>query len=52
MTPIEYARDMVNITSPRKLLYNCIFNKYKMEQDDDNGYKRKLHAKVHRILVI
>lgn len=46
MTPIDYARDMVNITSPRKLLYNCIFSKYKMEQDDDNGYKRKLHAQV------
>lgn len=46
MTPMEYARESVTITSSRKLLYNCIFNKYKMEQDDDNDYKRKLLAKV------
>ncbi|KAJ8953941.1 hypothetical protein NQ318_019184 [Aromia moschata] len=42
MTPIDYVRDNVSITSARKLLYNCIFNKYKLELDECNNYERKL----------
>lgn len=46
MTPLEYVRDMVTLTSARKLLYNCIFSKYKAEQQEEDGYKRKLHTQV------
>ncbi|KAJ8926518.1 hypothetical protein NQ314_021120 [Rhamnusium bicolor] len=45
MTPIDYVKENVSITSARKLLYNCIFNKFKMDADDDHVYERKLSGK-------
>ncbi|XP_050296672.1 uncharacterized protein LOC126736387 [Anthonomus grandis grandis] len=42
ISPIEYARDHVSISSERKLLFNCIFDKFKMEADLENEYERKL----------
>lgn len=51
MTPLEYVRDHINITSVRKLLYNCIFNKFKMEADEeDTG--RKLLGSVRKCVHI
>ncbi|VEN40941.1 unnamed protein product [Callosobruchus maculatus] len=44
MSPLEYVKDNVNLSSPRKLLYNCIFSKYKMKLDDESCYERKLSA--------
>ncbi|KAF7282148.1 hypothetical protein GWI33_003114 [Rhynchophorus ferrugineus] len=42
MTPLTYAREHVFISSGRKLLFNCVFNKFKMEADLENEYDRKL----------
>lgn len=36
MSPLEYIQNYVVISSPRKLLYNCIFNKFKIINDEDN----------------
>lgn len=33
MTPLDYVRDHVSISSERKLLFNCIFNKFKLDND-------------------
>lgn len=46
MTPLDYIRENVSITSTRKLLYNCIFNKFKMDIEDDHEYERKLSGEV------
>ncbi|CAG9830692.1 unnamed protein product [Diabrotica balteata] len=46
LTPIDYVKDNIYITSPRKLLYNCIFEKYRMENDDETEHDRQLHCKV------
>ncbi|XP_050503692.1 uncharacterized protein LOC114326279 [Diabrotica virgifera virgifera] len=48
LTPIEYVKDNIYITSPRKLLYNCIVEKYRMENDDENECDRQLHCKQMR----
>ncbi|XP_057667786.1 uncharacterized protein LOC130900879 [Diorhabda carinulata] len=48
MTPIDYVKDNVRITSARKLLYNCIFEKYKIEIEDETEYDRRLHCKNMR----
>lgn len=45
MTPLEYVQNNVVISSPRKLLYNCIFNKFKMD-DVEVKTERKLIGKV------
>ncbi|CAH1154400.1 unnamed protein product [Phaedon cochleariae] len=45
LTPIEYLRDNVQITSARKLLYNCIFDQWKMEMEDDVDYERQILGK-------
>ncbi|XP_025831846.1 uncharacterized protein LOC108732558 [Agrilus planipennis] len=37
LTPLEYLRDNVVISSARKLLYKCVFNKHRPE--DDIGQK-------------
>ncbi|KAL1490727.1 hypothetical protein ABEB36_013375 [Hypothenemus hampei] len=34
MSPIEYLKNHVSISSERKLLFSCIFNKFKLETDD------------------
>ncbi|CAG9769572.1 unnamed protein product [Ceutorhynchus assimilis] len=46
MTPIAYIRDHVSVSSERKLLFNCIFNKFKMEADLENEHERKLSGKA------
>lgn len=45
MTPMEYVRDMVSISSEKKLLYNCIFNIFKIDIEDD--INRKLSGQVN-----
>lgn len=48
MTPLEYIKDNISVTSARKLLYNCIFNRNKIEQEDDiieQEYDRKISGK-------
>nr|XP_023027621.1 uncharacterized protein LOC111515637 [Leptinotarsa decemlineata] len=45
LTPLEYLKDNVHITSSRKLLYNCIFNQYKIDKDDDIDYERRVSGK-------
>lgn len=48
MTPLEYIRDHVTITKSRKLLYNCIFNQFKMESDlGEFEIQRKLSGTVN-----
>ncbi|XP_018566349.1 uncharacterized protein LOC108907241 [Anoplophora glabripennis] len=42
MTPLDYVRENISITSARKLLYNCIFNKFKMEVEGGGEYERKV----------
>ncbi|XP_030761864.1 uncharacterized protein LOC115886732 [Sitophilus oryzae] len=42
ITPLIYAKEHVSITSGRKLLFNCVFNKFKMETDIDDAYERKM----------
>ncbi|KAJ3644663.1 hypothetical protein Zmor_022375 [Zophobas morio] len=44
MTPLEYVQNNVVISSPRKLLYNCIFNKFKLD-DVEVKTERKLIGK-------
>ncbi|KAJ8916127.1 hypothetical protein NQ315_004494 [Exocentrus adspersus] len=44
MTPLDYVRENVSISSARKLLYNCIFNKFRMEGDGDSDCERRLHG--------
>lgn len=44
MTPLEYIKNNVTISSPRKLLYNCIFNKFKI--DELKASERKLRGQV------
>lgn len=39
MTPLDYVRDHVSISSERKLLFNCIFNKFKMDNPRGSGDK-------------
>lgn len=47
MTPLDYVADNVHITSSRKLLYNCVFNKFRNEDATSNGkYQRKISGKV------
>ncbi|CAH1968938.1 unnamed protein product [Acanthoscelides obtectus] len=46
MTPLQYVRNHVNLSSQRKLLYNCIFRRYKIELDDEHSYERKVSADV------
>lgn len=46
MTPIEYVKEHVNISSERKLLFNCIFNKFKMEAELENEHDRKLSGQA------
>ncbi|RZC41389.1 uncharacterized protein BDFB_002019, partial [Asbolus verrucosus] len=41
MTPLTYLQHHVNISSPRKLLYNCIFNKFKIESETDSERRIK-----------
>ncbi|XP_072380490.1 uncharacterized protein [Diabrotica undecimpunctata] len=48
LTAIDYVKDNIYITSPRKLLYNCIFEKYRMENDDETEHDRQLHCKQMR----
>lgn len=42
---MEYVKDNVSITSPRKLLYNCIFNKCKAEFCDEDDKRKTLPGK-------
>ncbi|XP_066138711.1 uncharacterized protein [Euwallacea fornicatus] len=44
MTPIEYLQENVSISSERKLLFNCIFNKFKT--DIDSKVERKMSSHV------
>lgn len=36
MTPMDYIKDNVSVTSARKLLYGCVFKKYRMKTDKEN----------------
>ncbi|CAG9864030.1 unnamed protein product [Phyllotreta striolata] len=45
MTPIEYTTRNVKISSSRKLLYSCIFQRHKVECENENGRKRYLNEK-------
>ncbi|EFA08824.1 hypothetical protein TcasGA2_TC006521 [Tribolium castaneum] len=44
MTPLQYIQNNVSITSPRKLLYNCIFNKFKIDELEATS-ERKIRGK-------
>ncbi|XP_066256818.1 uncharacterized protein [Euwallacea similis] len=44
MTPVEYLQENVTISSERKLLFNCIFNKFKT--DTDLKLERKMSGHV------
>ncbi|XP_044253371.1 uncharacterized protein LOC123004262 [Tribolium madens] len=44
MTPLQYIQKNVSITSPRKLLYNCIFNKFKIDELEATS-ERKIRGK-------
>lgn len=46
MTPLDYVRENVSISSTRKLLYNCIFNKFKIETEGEQEYERKVSGEV------
>ncbi|XP_060522521.1 uncharacterized protein LOC132699689 [Cylas formicarius] len=46
MTPLDYVANHLSISSKRKLLYNCIFNKFKLETDTNITYERKISGKV------
>lgn len=54
MTPMEYIKNNVSISSARKLLYNCVFNKHKIEYEDIDGieqeHDRKLAGTVSKFL--
>lgn len=42
LTPLEYVREHVSVTSARKLLYGCIYNKIKNELSEDQEVEIKL----------
>ncbi|KAK9888018.1 hypothetical protein WA026_000302 [Henosepilachna vigintioctopunctata] len=42
MTPMEYIKDNVHVTNRRKIMYNSIFNKFKIPE---NGTDRKIAGK-------
>lgn len=46
MTPMEYIQENVSITSSRRLLYNCIFNRHKVEFEEDEEQQRIMSGKV------
>jgi hypothetical protein len=51
MTPLYYIQNHVSLSSPRKLLYNCIFNKFKMDSEIESNGERKISgAEIQRAL--
>ncbi|CAH1101189.1 unnamed protein product [Psylliodes chrysocephalus] len=48
MSPLDYVENNVKIISSRKLLYNCIFEKYKLEIEEENELHRQLDQKVFK----
>jgi hypothetical protein len=46
MTPLYYIQNHVSLSSPRKLLYNCIFNKFKMDSEIESNGERKIRGAV------
>nr|CAD7403668.1 unnamed protein product [Timema cristinae] len=50
MTPMQYIRMHVSISSGRRLLYNRVFNRYKEDLDDDEMERRMLGQNVAEAL--
>lgn len=51
MTPMDYIKENISVTSSRKLLYNCIFNRHKIEYEEDEG-DRIMAGKVYILFFI
>lgn len=45
MTPMEYIKENISISSARKQLYNIIFNRH-IEENEEGEKERKLIGKV------
>lgn len=45
MTPLDYAFQYVYISSPRKILYSCVFDKFRLED------QRLMHSEVCMIAI-
>ncbi|CAH0563738.1 unnamed protein product [Brassicogethes aeneus] len=46
MTPMDYVKNHIFLSSSRKLLYNCVFTRFRDENDLDNELDRKISGKV------
>ncbi|KAK9744704.1 hypothetical protein QE152_g7472 [Popillia japonica] len=42
LTPMDYIKESINITSSRRLLYNCIFNRHKIEYEEDEENQERI----------
>lgn len=49
ITPMDYIKENVHITSSRRLLYNCIFNRHKVEFEEEDEQERIMSGKVSLI---
>ncbi|GJQ80920.1 hypothetical protein Trydic_g4737 [Trypoxylus dichotomus] len=45
MKPMDYIKENISITSSRKLLYNCIFNRHKVEFEEEEEKERIMSGK-------
>lgn len=46
MSPMDYIKDNISISSPRKLLYRCVFQKCKIETEEGDEDSKAISGKV------
>lgn len=46
MSPMDYIKDNVSVTSARKLLYSCVFKKFRFKIEDEEVEENWIPGKV------
>lgn len=46
LTPMDYVRNHVTVSNARKSLYNCVFNKHKIEYEEIEGVEPNTDRKL------